>query len=275
MDLRILFDIAQKAHEYSKHHHTIEVSVAQRADELGVGLEVYLHAALPQGALLFGWIAGIWLGRLSAIDDALFRDKDGDFLTIGPIDGQRGSLYIPYGAAKCRGAGLYSVEMGVQLVDSARSQVTEVGQASYKIALAEQRPWSRIAFFEPFIVLCMTVIRCDGETLPSEVRGLRDLFTAGLPMSPEDAAALRSTMKKTYYGDLRHLVESVNLRLPTLSAEGLLGALTYVARLDGAMNAHEFAILQQIAVLLGLTQAQCTEIVHAPPAEHLMLRAPL
>ncbi|MEZ4384498.1 MAG: TerB family tellurite resistance protein [Nannocystaceae bacterium] len=275
MNLGILFDIAQKAHEYSKKHHTIPVTVVQRDDDLGVGLEVVLDAALPRGALLFGWVKGIWLGRLTAVDGALFRDNDGDFLTIGPIEGQRGRIYIPYGAAQSRGAGLYSVEMGVQLVDSATARVTEVGQATYKIALGGQPTWSRIEFFRPFITLCMTVIRSDGKTTSREIRGLRELFDAGLPLSPEDAASLRSIMKVAYYGDLRRLVESVRLRLPTLSPEGLLGALTYVARLDGAVNVHEFSILHQIAAALGLTRARCAEVVHAPPAEHLMLRAPL
>jgi hypothetical protein len=202
IDVRTLIDLASAAHDFHKAHHRIDVAVAQRTDALGIHLHVDLQAAIPEGALIFGRVSGAWLGKLSAADDVLFRDADGHFVTLGPIVGQRGALYIPYGAARNRGPGLYTLEMSIRLVCSDPANPTELAHASYKLALPEQRPWRRMEFFAPLVTLCMAVIRVDNEVLTAEVRGLKALLGDSVTLSGQDLADLRDLMKAPVPTDL-------------------------------------------------------------------------
>ena len=170
-DLHWLLRIARAAHAYHKAHHRIEVTVTQRTDDLGIRLDVDLQAAFPDDALIFARLSGAWLGTLAAVDDVLYRDADGYFVTIGPVVGQRGALYIPYGAASNRGPGLYNLEMSVQLVGSDPAKPIEVAHAVYKIALPEQRPWRRLAFFLP-------LIQCAWRSSASTTRSSRSRSAA-------------------------------------------------------------------------------------------------
>lgn len=269
--LRLIFDIARSAHDYHKAHHRVEVEVTQQTDALGIRLHVDLKAAIPEGALIFARISGAWLGNLSAVDDALYRDADGDFLTIGPVLGQRGAVYIPYGAARNRGPGLYNLEMSVQLVGSDPAKPTELAHATSKLALPEQRPWRRMEFFAPLVTLCMAVIRVDNEVLPVEVRGLKSLLGDNLTLSPQDLTDLRDQMKAPVPDDLEQPLQSLALRMPTLTPESTIELLAQVARLDGAVNAHEFAVLAHIATLLGIPTKRHAALISAPAARPLAL----
>jgi uncharacterized tellurite resistance protein B-like protein len=261
MELRDILAIAQAAHEHHVAHHRLDVSVVQQTDDLGIALYVDLHAALPAGALLFARLKGAWLGRLSAVDGTLFRDADANFLTLGPISGQRGSLYIPYGAAKNRGPGIYTLDMSVQLVKTAGSGLTEIGQASYKVVLPEQPAWRRVEFFAPLIKLCMAVIRVDNEVLPSEIRGLKNMFSGRLELDPNDLAALRAMMKDPAIPDLGQALRSLALRMPMFTPEDTITTLARVARLDAPVNSHELAVLTHIASLLGIQPARCRALL--------------
>lgn len=263
MELRTLLDIAHKAHAIHKQHHQLGVAVAQESDELGVSLQVELQAVIPAGALLLGRIKGLWLGRLSAADPGIFRDADGNFLTIGSIYEQRGWLYIPYGAACNRGAGLYTLEMTVALYAPDGSS-TELGHAEYKFALPPQQPWDRVEFLRPLLRLCMAVIRVDDEIVPSEVRGLKALLVTNCGLRDEDMPQLRAVMKDPDHGDLRQMLTSIFLRLPTLTPLDLVEFLCHVARFDGPINAHELSVIQQTAQHLELQ----------PPAYKALLTAP-
>jgi len=268
-DLRSLLDIARAAHAYHKAHHRIDVTVTQRTDDLGIHLDVDLQAAIPDDALIFARISGAWLGNLSAVDEVLYRDADGNFLTIGPIVGQRGALYIPYGAASNRGPGLYNLEMSVQLVGSDPAKPTEVAHATFKIALPEQRPWRRFAFFLPLVQLCMAVIRVDNEVLPIEIRGLKSLLGDSIPLSAQDLSDLRHLMKAPIPSDLAGPLQSLMLRMPMWTPESTLELLAEVARLDGAVNAHEYAVLSHIAALLGFPTTRHAALLAPPTARSL------
>ena len=251
IDLVKLIKLAHAAHAYHKEHHRIDVSVRQQTDPLGIRLDIELHAALPDDILIFARISGAWLGNLSAVDKVLFRDADGDFLTIGPVVGQRGALYIPYGAASNRGAGLYNLDMSVQLIGRGAKAPTEVAHATYKIALPEQRPWRRLEFFEPLVQLCMAVIRVDDEIVPVEIRGLRALLSDSMPLADQDLADLRHLMKAPIPADLAEPLRRLMLRVPMLTPASTFEMLADVARLDGPVNAHEYAVLSHIATHLG------------------------
>ncbi|MCY1062777.1 TerB family tellurite resistance protein [Nannocystis sp. SCPEA4] len=265
-NLSFLLDIAQKVHEAHKQHHRLDISVAQQTDDLGIGLQIDLHAAIPAGALIFGRISGFWLGALSAVDDTLFRDKNGNFLTIGPVHGQRASLYIPYGAACNRGPGLYTLDLSIHLIDAATATSTEIGQASYKLALSSQPPWRRVEFFWPLIKLCMAVIRVDDEVVASEIRGLRESFTTHLFLGPADMPDLRAVMKDPQHGDLNRLLDSIALRMPFMGPETIVQLMCEIARLDGPVNVHEFGLIRQVAASLAVSPARCAELAAAPVA---------
>ncbi len=271
IDARLLFDLARAAHAYHKAHHRVDVAVTQQTDALGIRLHVDLQAALPEGALIYAHISGAWLGKLSAVDDALYRDADGDFLTIGPILGQRGAVYVPYGAACNRGPGLYNLDLSVRLVGSDPAKPTELAHATSKLALPEQRPWRRMEFFAPLITLCMAVIRVDNEVLPIEVRGLKSLLGESLALSPQDLTDLRDQMKAPIPDDLEQPLQSLALRMPMLTPESTIELLADVARLDGAVNAHEFAVLSHIAALLGIPTKRHIALITAPTTQSLAL----
>lgn len=273
IDVRTLFHLARAAHDFHKAHHRIDVEVAQQTDALGIRLHVDLKAAIPEGALIFGRVSGAWLGKLSAVDDVLFRDADGDFVTLGPIVGQRGAIYIPYGAARNRGPGLYTLEMSVQLVGSDPANPTELAHATYKLALPEQRPWRRMEFFAPLVTLCMAVIRVDNEVLPAEVRGLKALLGDSVTLSGQDLGDLRDLMKAPVPTDLTAPLASLALRMPMLTPESTLELLADVARLDGPVNAHELAVLTHVAAQLGVPPQRRAALLAAPTARPLALTA--
>jgi len=268
-DINWLIKIARAAHAHHKAHHRIEVTVTQRTDDLGIRLAVDLQAAIPDDALIFARISGAWLGNLAAVDDVLYRDADGSFLTIGPVVGQRAALYIPYGAASNRGPGLYNLDMSIQLLGSNPEKPTEVAHATIKLALPEQRPWRRLAFFLPLVQLCMAVIRVDDEILPIEIRGLKSLLGDGIPLSAQDLSDLRHLMKAPTPSDLAGPLQSLMLRLPMLTPQSTLELLTEVARLDGAVNVHEYAVLSHIAALLGFPTARHAALIAPPTARPL------
>lgn len=251
-----IIDLAHSVHQQYKQHHQLDIAIEQQSDDLGLGLRVAINAVIPTGALIFGRIDGFWLGSLLAVDDVLFRDEKSNFLTIGPINDHYGTLYIPYGAAQVRSAGLHTLSLSIHLLDPQTSNTTEIGQASCKIALAGQQPWKRVEFFLPLIRLCMAMIRVDNEVLPAEIRGLREYLTSGLALRPEDMPDLRLAMKDTNHDDPRSLIESLRLRMPMLTPEGLFEILCIVARLDGPINIHEHALLRHIADLLSISPAQ-------------------
>lgn len=263
MDLRTLLDIAHKAHEIHKQHHQLAVAVAQESDDLGVSLQIDLQAVIPAGALLLGRIKGLWLGKLSAADPGIFRDADGNFLTIGSIHEQRGWLYIPYGAACNRGAGLYTLHMNVVLY-AADGTSTELGHAEYKFALPPQRPWDRVEFLRPLLQLCMAVIRVDDEILACEVRGLKALLITSCGLRDEDMPQLRAVMKDPDHGDLRQMLASIFLRLPALTPLDLVDFLCHVGRFDGPINAHELSVIQQVAQHLELQPPEYKALLTAP-----------
>jgi uncharacterized tellurite resistance protein B-like protein len=259
MEARTIFnllEIAHKLHTKHKEHHQIDISISQRSDELGVGLQIAPAAILPDGVLALGRLAGFWLGNLTAVDNTLFRDESGNFATSGPVKGQCASLYIPFAAAQNRGPGLYTLSLTFHLVDARTSTSTEIAQSACKIALPNQPAWRRVEFFWPLIKLCMAVIRVDNEVVPAEIRGLREYLRTNLHFTAEDMPDLRTVMKDTHHGDLRQLLDSVALRLPLLSSEGLLELLCGCARLDGAINVHEHALLHRVADLLAITPAR-------------------
>ena len=264
MELRTILDIAHKAHEIHKQHHQLAVAVEQESDDLGVSLQIDLQAVIPAGALLLGRIKGLWLGRLSAADPGIFRDADGNFLAIGPIHAQRGRLYIPYGAACNRGAGLYTLVLSVVLY-AADGTSSELGNAEYKFALPPQRPWDRVEFLRPLLRLCMAVIRVDDEILRSEVRGLKALLITSCGLRDEDMPQLRAVMKDPEHGDLRQMLASIFLRLPTLTPLDLVEFLCQVAHFDGPINAHELSVIQQIAQHLELKPPEYKALLTAPP----------
>lgn len=270
IDLRLLFDLARSAHAYHKAHHKIEVVVTQQTDDLGIRLCVDLQAAIPDGAVVFAHLSGAWLGKLSAVDVELFRDADGNFVTIGPVVGQRSALYIPYAAASNRGPGLYNLELSVQLIGNDLETFTEVGHAVVKIALPEQRPWRRMLFFAPLIQLSMAVIRVDDEVLPIEIRGLKTMLGENLTLSPQDITDLRTLMKAPVPDDLTTPLQSLLIRIPLLTPESTVELLAEVARLDGAINAHEFAVLSHIADLLEIPRKHHAELLAAPPQQSLL-----
>lgn len=268
MDIReilsCIIDLAHGVHEKYKQYQQLDISVAQQADNLGLSLQVKIHAGMPPGALLFGRIDGYWLGSLLAVDELLYRDENNNFLSIGPIQGQVGTIYIPYGAAQVRSPGLHTLTLGVHLLDPKTSNTTEIAQASYKLIVPPQHPWRRVEFFWPLIRLCMAIIRVDNEVLPAEVRGLRELLVNGLSFRPEDMPDLRLVMKDTTHGDLGALLDSVKLRMPMLTPEGLLEILCKVALLDGPINPHEHALLRHISDLLGIPRARYAALTAAP-----------
>lgn len=247
-----LLEIAHKLHAKHKEHHQIDISIAQRTDELGIGLEIVPAAVIPDGVLALGRLSGFWLGTLSAVDNTLFRDESGDFATSGPVRGQRASLYIPFGAAHNRGPGLYTLSLTFHLLDTKASTSTEIAQSNCKIALPNQPPWRRVEFLWPLIKLCMAVIRVDNEIVPAEIRGLREYLVTNLHLTADDMPDLRNVMKDPHHGDLKPLLDSVVLRMPLLSSEGLLELLCGVARLDGPINVHEHALLRHVADLLSI-----------------------
>lgn len=255
-----IIDLAHSIHQSYKQHHQLDIAIAQESDNLGLGLRVVIGAAIPAGALLFGRIDGFWLGSLLAVDEVLFRDQKDYFLTIGPINDHHGTLYIPYGAVQVRSPGLHTLSLSIHLLDPQTSNTTEIGQASCKIALAGQHPWNRIEFFLPLIRLCMAMIRVDNEVLPAEIRGLREYLTSGLALRPEDMPHLRLAMKDTNHDDPRALIESLKLRMPMLTPEGIFEILCIVARLDGPINVHEHALLRHIADILSISPAHYTAL---------------
>lgn len=258
--------VAHKIHQIHKAHHQLEIAVSQQSDELGVNLQIDLQATIPRGALIVGHIEGIWLGKLSAADDSLFRDDDGDFQTIGPIREQRGCLYVPYGAALNRGAGLYKLEMRVLLLDERTATSTELAQATYKLALPPQRPWHKVEFFRPLLQLCMAVIRVDNEVLSGEIRGLREMLTSSLTLTREDMAQLRAVMKDPAHGDLGQMLASMRLRMPMLGSTDIIDTLCQIARLDGPINPHELSVIHQVARLLDLPRREYAGLLTAPTA---------
>jgi uncharacterized tellurite resistance protein B-like protein len=259
-----LIEIAQKLHAKHTEHHQLELSLAYRTDELGIGLELGLSAIVPDGVLALGRLEGLWLGRLSAVDPTLFRDEAGDFATSGPVKGQHASLYVPFGAARNRGPGLYTLSLTFHLLDARTSTSTEIAQANCKIALPPQPTWRRVEFFWPLIKLCMAVIRVDNEVVPAEIRGLREYLVTNLHLTADDMADLRTVMKDPHHGDLRHLLDGVALRMPLVSREDLLELLCNVARLDGPINVHEHALLRHVADLLAIPPARYAALTAAP-----------
>lgn len=267
MDSRIIevaIDIAKTVAKAHKEHYQLDVAVAQRNDDLGVGLHVQLGAALPRNTILIGWLKGLYLGKLPAVDESLFRDTSGDFFTYGPVNGQIGALYIPYGAAQNRGPGLYTLEIRVHVTDPRTATSAEVGKASYKLALPPQPAWRRVEFFWPLIKLCMAVVRVDDEVLPIEIRRLREYLTNSLSLRPDDMPDLHAVLKDPHYGDLGHLLDSLSLRLPLLTPDALVQILCEVARLDGPVNAHEFSLIRQVAKLLSVPPERCAELAATP-----------
>ena len=76
-------------------------------------------------------------------------------------------------------------------------------------------------------------------------------------------------MKAPIPSDLAGPLQSVMLRMPMLTPESTLELLAEVARLDGAVNAHEYAVLSHIAALLGFPTTRHAALIAPPTARSL------
>jgi uncharacterized tellurite resistance protein B-like protein len=264
MKLEDILDLARFVHKLHKEHRTIPVTITQSADDLGIALLADFQAALPLDVVVLGRVKSFWWGDLSAVDNVLFRDGAGDFVTLGPVQQSRGLIYIPYGAVRHRNPGLYVLELTVFLPSTDGSTSVAIGEASYKIALPGPRPWHKLEYLWPLVGLCMAVIRADNQVLPGEVRGLKDLMVSTFHLQAEDMEGLRAAMKHTNFGTLESLLASLRARMPLLFPEGLITLLLQVARVDGALNTREHDVLQQIAGHIGLPMHRWDHLLALP-----------
>lgn len=257
MKLQDILDLASSLREINnmrKEARAIPVTISQSADDLGIALLINFQAAIPPGAAVLGRVKSSWWGDLAAVDNVLFRDPFGDFLTLGPVQQNHGLVYIPYGAVRHSGPGLHVLELTVFIESRDRSTSTAVGEASYKLALPGPRPWHKLEFLWPLIGLCMAIIRADNQVSPSEVRGLKDLMVSTFHLQAQDMDGLRAAIKNTNFGNPTELIASLRTRMPLLLPDGLMSVLFDVARVDGPLNAPENRLLRQIAQQVALPE---------------------
>lgn len=268
MTTRLIISAIRDVHAYTSsfQEFTSEIEVVA-SDERGVSLDFTLNVPMPAGAIAAGRLSNKWGWPISAIDEFLFNDGDGNFLAVSPIDGQRFRFYLPYGAMSIRKAGQYVLTITAVLPSPDTGKPTKLGETEVRVALPTSPPWRKIEYLWPLISLSMAVVRADYSVVTAEIRPLKQFLVEEFQLSGEDLEGLRLAMKNRKLGDYQKLLTLIDLSLPMFDRRTLLDHLIKVASYDGPPNSLELEFLHQIASDSGFSRVDLARLLRKSHAK--------
>lgn len=134
--------------------------------------------------------------------------------------------------------------------------------------------WDEARFWRPLIGLYMRVAHADGRLVREEVRAVRRIVEDGLGLASDQRDKLRHLMKEAPL-DLDELLMGLVARNLVFDPADVLGAMIEVAKSDGRIDATEIAVIREVALALGMSEAvfAATELVDSDAERSRHLQA--
>ncbi len=183
-----------------------------------------------------------------------YCDGDGDFFAFATLSRQHNIalIYIPQGAF------ISSGPVVTTIYTFADDKI--LGESDFEIGWP-MGPFLRPRIFRPIIGLAMRVARADGQLERSEVRTIREFFTAEFELSPNEQAELQTLMKTEPSASIETQVQETLRRFQIDDIfEITIEFLARVAHANDHIHETEVQTIREIALEFGLDPDDWDEI---------------
>lgn len=226
-------------------------------DDFGCHVQLFFKRDVPNGAVSVNVLHDSRGRALKAVP--AFAHK-GHFVVHRGIERGRAEFYVPYSALKYRRPGIYTLTVTVLMIAPGSDAPTTLGHQTFDFELPSSSAWSKVAFLQPLMGLCMTVLKADGTSSSRGTKIIRKFFSDSFDIPFSQQFQLRDLMKEEPSADLHTLAQGVQRRMPALKSMDILALLAQVARCDGPPSSAARRLIKDISIYLGIPENRWLEL---------------
>jgi len=187
-----------------------------------------------------------------------FRDTDGDFVAYAGVVGDAHQMWLPYGAIRHN-----SLERLICRISMAPKGTRDAFNIDVGLMLPEPGTFSKVGWLAPLVGLAMAVACADGTIDNEEIRVIKNAMRARFQVSSTDEHLLKDLLRLRPPDDIVPLVLSVRDRIPVLAPDWILALLVDVALVPGQPTQEQAAVLEKVALTLGLPPSSINHVKSA------------
>jgi DnaJ-domain-containing protein 1 len=226
-------------------------------DDFGCHVQLFFRRDVPNGAVAVNVLHDSRGRTLKAVP--AFADN-GRFVVHRGIERGRAEFYVPYSALKYRRPGTYTLTVTVLMIAPGAEAPTTLGHQTFGFELPPGSTWSKVAFLQPLMGLCMTVLRADGDISARGVKIIRKFFGESFDIPISQHFQLRDLMKEEPTADLHTLCQGVQRRMPALKGLDILALLAEVAQCEGPPSSTARNLIKETSIYLGIPENRWFEL---------------
>jgi DnaJ-domain-containing protein 1 len=226
-------------------------------DDFGCHVQLFFKRDVPNGAVAVNVLHDSRGRALKAVP--AFAHK-GHFVVHRAIERGRAEFYVPYSALKYRRPGVYTLSVTILMIAPGSDAPTTLGHQTFDFELPSSSTWSKVAFLQPLMGLCMTVLQADGNSSSRGTKIIRKFFSDSFDIPFSQQFQLRDLMKDEPSEDLHTLAQGVQRRMPALKSMDILALLAQVARCDGPPSSAARRLIKDISIYLGIPENRWLEL---------------